>query len=129
MAQVEDIRSYVASRIREMRTSYGGSGVSQEALAERLGVATNTISRWETGVYEPTLTDLDRLARELEGSILDFFPRVEDSSDKSKKVDALLRTASKLDPRDLDELKKYAEFRRARSIYEPKRAGRRASKK
>jgi transcriptional regulator with XRE-family HTH domain len=125
MSPVESsIRSYVANRIKELRESYGSTRLSQEALAAKLGVATNTISRWETGTYEPTLEDLDRLGRELGVSILEFFPTVKREDEKSKSVDALLRAAKNLDRRDLDELRKYAEFRRARKIYQPKSIGR-----
>lgn len=119
-----NIRGYVAKRIKELREAYGSSGLSQEALAKKLGVATNTISRWETGTYEPTLEDLDRLGRELGKSILDFFPQVEPESQRTKSVDALLRAARNLDQRDLEELKRYAEFRRARKMYQPKSTGR-----
>jgi len=93
---------------------------SQEALADKLGVAPNTISTWETGTYEPTLNDLEALSRELSVSILDFFPRVETKDEKTRNVEALLRSAQK-DAADLVELRRYAEFRRARSMYTPKR--------
>jgi len=116
----ESIREYVARRIRELRSGYGKTGLSQEALAKELGVATNTISRWETGTYEPTLDDLEKLARALGASILDFFPKVEREDERGQKVDALLRAARNLHDADLDELRKYAEFRRARSMYKPK---------
>jgi len=88
-----------------------------------VGVATNTISRWETGTYEPTLDDLEKLSRILGVSILDFFPKVSREDAKERKVDALLRTASELDESDLEELRKYAEFRRARSIYKSRAKG------
>jgi len=106
---------YVADRIRDLRTDYGKEGVSQEALAKKLGVTPNTISRWETATYKPTLEDLDKLARFFGVSILTFFP--EDEVEKNAGVAALLRTAKQLDPRDLEELRRYAEFRRARSLY------------
>jgi len=124
MPAPDGIRAYVSQRIKEIRNGFGHTGLSQEALAAKLGVATNTISRWETGTYEPTLDDLETLARELGVSILEFFPKVDPTDKKNKDVDALLRTAQKLDARDLEELRKYAEFRRARSIYSPKSAGR-----
>jgi transcriptional regulator with XRE-family HTH domain len=120
----EDIRTYVARRIREIRSSYGGTGLSQEALAQKVGVATNTVSRWETATYEPTLNDLEALSRELGVSILEFFPQAAESEEKSKRVDALLRAARNLNEADLEELRRYAEFRRARSMYTPKKAGR-----
>jgi transcriptional regulator with XRE-family HTH domain len=124
MSFSESVRSYVAHRIREIRSSYGGTGLSQEALAQKISVSTNTISRWETGTYEPTLNDLEALSRELGVSILEFFPQVAQTDEKSKRVDALLRAAKSLNESDLEELRRYAEFRRARSIYTQKTAGR-----
>lgn len=120
MAQNTNMREYVAARIRELRNQYGKEGLSQEALAQLIGVATNTISRWETGTYQPTLDDLEQLARALGVSILSFFPRPDKIDEKEEKVDALLRAAQGLNAADLDELRKYAEFRRARSIYKPR---------
>jgi transcriptional regulator with XRE-family HTH domain len=107
---------YIANEIRELRTNYGGQGISQEALANALGVATNTVSRWETSTYHPSLEDLDKLARFFGESILVFFPAEPDRADD--KVAALLRAARQLPPEDIDELRRYAEFRRARSLYE-----------
>ena len=124
MSTPEGVRAYVCQRIKELRTGYGEKGISQEALAAKVGVATNTVSRWETATYEPTLDDLERLSRALGVSILEFFPKVNATDEKSRRVDALLRTASSLDSRDLDELRRYAEFRRARSEYPSKTVGR-----
>lgn len=112
-----NMREYVARSIRELRIAYGKQGLSQEALAKLVGVATNTISRWETGTYQPTLDDLEQLARALSVSILDFFPSQETHTSKSKAIDALLRATSQLDQSDIDELRRYAEFRKARAIY------------
>jgi transcriptional regulator with XRE-family HTH domain len=104
---------YVANQIRQHRAKYaGGRGISQEALAEKLGVAANTISRWETGAYQPDLEDLEKLARALDVSILEFFPKEAPSTDD--RVAALLRVAKGLHDADLEELRRYAEFRRAR---------------
>jgi transcriptional regulator with XRE-family HTH domain len=88
---------HVAKRIREFCTSYGGgTGISQEALAEALGVASNTISRWETATYRPTIEDLERLARFFGKSILDFFPPEDIRTKRDERIDALLRTAKQL---------------------------------
>lgn len=116
---------YIAARIRDLRTGYGEEGISQEALATKLGVATNTVSRWETATYRPSLEDLDKLARFFGKSILEFFPAEPERSDD--KVAALLRAARQLPSEDVEELRRYAEFRRARSMYasgEKPRAGR-----
>ena len=51
---------YVGERIRGLRNRHGGgAGISQEALAKQLKIAPNTVSRWETGTYRPSLEDLD----------------------------------------------------------------------
>jgi len=123
----ESIRDYVARRIRDLRTGYGKTGLSQEALAKLVDVATNTISRWETGTYEPTLDDLEKLARTLGVSILEFFPKVSRESEKGQKVDALLRAAEGLHEADLDELRSWAEYRRARQIYKSRKKGQRSN--
>ena len=107
---------YVGDRIRELRSRYGGgSGISQEALAKALKVTANTISRWETATYRPNLEDLDALSRFFGVAILEFFPKEEAPADQ--RVSALLRAARDLPAADIEELQKYAEFRRARALY------------
>ena len=47
-------------------------GLSQEELAEMLGVSRNTISRWERGEFNPTadkLAALEQLITQLEGPV------------------------------------------------------------
>jgi transcriptional regulator with XRE-family HTH domain len=121
---------YVANQIRQLRTGYNsGEGLSQEALAKHLKVAPNTISRWETCFYRPGLEDLEKLARFFGVSIMSFFPS--EAYVDSDSMAALLRTARQLHPADLEELIKYAEFRRARRIYKGKsrpRSGRKGGK-
>jgi transcriptional regulator with XRE-family HTH domain len=121
---------YVAQQIRELRRTYNsGEGLSQEMLAKKIGVAPNTISRWETGAYRPDLMDLETLARFFGKSILYFLPPEDIGADEN--TVALLRTAKGLLPEDLEEVRRYAEFRRARALYENKgrpRAGRKAKK-
>ena len=116
-----DLLDHVAARIKDLRVSYNsGEGLSQEALAAHLKVAPNTISRWETGTYRPSLKDVERLSRFFGVSMMSFFPEemIDDTEDENLK--ALLRTARQLHPADLEELRKYAEFRRARGIYQGK---------
>lgn len=111
---------FVGNRIRELRLGYGeGEGLSQEALARAVGVTANTISRWETATYHPKLDDLEKLARALGVSILEFFPPEKEAA-ADDPVAALLRTAKQLAPEDLQELHRYAEFRRARHLYNRK---------
>jgi transcriptional regulator with XRE-family HTH domain len=93
-----------------------------------LGVATNTISRWETATYRPTIEDLEKLARFFGKSILEFFPRENVRTERDEKIDALLRTAKQLKDADVEELRRYAEFRRARHVYTKRSNGRKAKK-
>jgi transcriptional regulator with XRE-family HTH domain len=116
-----ELLDHVAAKIRDLRLSYNnGEGLSQESLAIHLKVAPNTISRWETGTYRPSLKDLERLSRFFGVSIMWFFPTELVDEDEDENLKALLRTARQLHPDDLEELRKYAEFRRARGIYQGK---------
>jgi len=115
---------YVGDRIRELRETYPPKGLSQEALAKKLNTRANTVSRWETATYKPTLEDLDALARFFGVSVLTFFPKEEHSD----KIQRLLRAAKGLPDPELDELQRYAEFRRARHYLRP-RVGRPAKRK
>ena len=111
-----ELVEYIGNRIRDLRLKYGaGEGISQEALAKALDVATNTISRWETGTYQTRIQDLERLSRFFGVSILEFFPQQD--IPKNNKLAALLRAATQLSSKDVEELHRYAEFRRARSLY------------
>lgn len=116
-----ELLDYIAAKIRDLRVSYNsGEGLSQEALATHLKVAPNTISRWETGTYRPSIKDLERITRFFGVSINSFFPDEMVSAEEDENLKALLRTARQLHPTDLEELRKYAEFRRARNIYQGK---------
>jgi transcriptional regulator with XRE-family HTH domain len=127
-----DLLDHVAARIKDLRVSYNsGEGLSQDALAGHLKVAPNTISRWETGTYRPSLKDLERISRFFGVSMMSFFPEDMVDDDEDENLKALLRTARQLHPADIEELRKYAEFRRARGIYQGKtrpRAGRKGGK-
>ena len=126
-----NLLAHIAATIKDLRVNYNsGEGLSQEALAKQLKVAANTVSRWETGTYCPSFADAQRIARFFGVSITAFIPsELIDEEDENLK--ALLRTARQLHPADLEELQKYAEFRRARAIYEGKtrpKAGRKGGK-
>lgn len=123
------LTEHVGQRIREFRTTYGsGEGIAQHALAKELGIASNTVSRWETGTYRPTIDDLEKLARFFGKSIMDFFPKEEVQTERDEKIDALLRTAKQLNDEDVEELRRYAEYRRARQVYTKRPPGRKAKK-
>jgi len=126
------LHDHIAAKIKDLRVNYNsGEGLSQESLATHVNVSTNTISRWETGVYRPGTTDLERLSRFFGVPINSFFPSEMVQEDEDENLKALLRAARQLHPADLEELRKYAEFRKARSIYQGKtrpKAGRKGEK-
>jgi transcriptional regulator with XRE-family HTH domain len=110
-----NLLEYVGKRIQELRSGYGGGrGISQEELAKSLEISANTISRWETATYKPSIEDLDSLARFFNVSIFEFFPSVQESTES--RIMPLLRAAKDLPDSDLEELRRYAEFRKARGI-------------
>jgi transcriptional regulator with XRE-family HTH domain len=66
---------HLAATIRDLRLNYNsGEGLSQEKLAIHLKVAPNTISRWETGTYCPSVVDLERIARFFGVGMMAFVP-------------------------------------------------------
>jgi transcriptional regulator with XRE-family HTH domain len=127
-----NLLDHLAATIRDLRVNYNsGEGLSQEKLAIHLKVAPNTISRWETGTYCPSVVDLERIARFFGVSMMAFMPPEMMNEEEDENLRVLLRTARQLHPADLEELQKYAEFRRARGIYQGKtrpKAGRKGGK-
>jgi transcriptional regulator with XRE-family HTH domain len=105
-----NIYQMIGTKIRELRTHHLGKGISQDALAEAMHTTPNTISRWETSTYKPSIGDLEKLARFFGISISVFFPNMAPEA----RVQALLSATGDLDDEDLDELTRYAQFRRAR---------------
>ncbi len=107
-----NINQHVADKIKELRRAFGGTGLSQEELAKRLGVTSNTLSRWETGTYKPKLQDLDKLANFFTVSVSVFFPGEEPVHSNN----ALLRAAKAAeDLPDVDKksIQDFIEFKRA----------------
>ena len=49
----------IANKIKQLRAS---AGLTQEQLANRLGISAQSISKWETGVTMPDITLLPALS-------------------------------------------------------------------
>src|SRR5262249_33467531 len=108
--QTLDIYKCIGEKVREFRMGWRGSGISQEELAKGVETTANTISRWETAIYKPSISDLEKLAGFFRVPITAFFPEIEPSSQAS----ALLTATRGLNEEDLEEVIIYALFRRAR---------------
>ncbi len=59
----EGLYESLAKTIRELRTSYRGEGISQTELAREIHSNPNTVSRWESGIYKPSIAELVALSR------------------------------------------------------------------
>lgn len=104
-----NIIEHIAQKIKDLRTA---AGMSQGELATALGVTQNTVSRWESGTYKPSVEDLDRIARIFKKSITALMPS--DAGPVNKAQRLLLSKTGDLPPQDIAELVRYAEFVRAR---------------
>lgn len=118
---MSSIYTHIGQKIRELRRHYPKGELSQEALADKIGIAANTISRWETGTYKPTPEDLDKLARFFDVSITVFFS---DLKTDDSRISALTSATGGLEAHDFDEVIRYAEYRKARRAIESAKRGR-----
>ena len=100
----------IGKKIKDLRLAHNGKGISQEELAQAVRTTPNTISRWETATYKVSIGDLERLSKFFGVPIADFFP----SLNANVKVDALLSATGDLDDDDIEELREWALFRKAR---------------
>jgi transcriptional regulator with XRE-family HTH domain len=104
-----DIYEAVGKQIRELRTALRGRGISQEELAQAVKTTANTISRWETATYKPSISDLEMLAQFFGVPITIFFPQAQPKS----RANTVLSVTADLDDDDLEEVMLYAQFRKA----------------
>jgi len=105
-----NIYEQIGKQIRELRTTVRGHGISQEELAQAVDTTANTVSRWETATYKPSISDLEKLARFFGTPITVFFPEAE----PQPRTNALLSATADLDDEDLEEVTLYAQFRSTR---------------
>jgi transcriptional regulator with XRE-family HTH domain len=119
---MSDIYKRIGEKIRDLRMSFKGKGISQEELAKEMQTTANTISRWETAAYKPSVRDLERLALLFKVPITVFFPHAEVAT----RINALLSATGDLSEDDFDDVTRYAQFRKARTELKkakPKRRG------
>ena len=73
-----DTYKQIGEKIRELRTTLKGKGISQEDLARAMKTTANTVSRWEIATYKPAISDLERLARYFGVPVTFLFPAATD---------------------------------------------------
>src|SRR5260370_24268533 len=100
----------MGKRFRGLRTTFRGRAISQEEWAQAVEPTANTVSRWETATYKPSISDLERLARFFGVPITVFFPQPAPKT----RTNALLNATADLDYENLEEVTLYAQLRRAR---------------
>lgn len=103
-----DIYEHIGSKIRDLRDQ---CRLSQDGLAEKLGISTNTVSRWETATYKPSVKDLQKVADFFKIKLSALLP-LEQTDNPSLR--ALMSATGDLAQEDIDEITKYAEYRRTR---------------
>jgi transcriptional regulator with XRE-family HTH domain len=107
--RLPNIFTEIGKQIRELRLGFAGKGISQAELARHMGTTPNTISRWETGVYKPSVTDLENLARFFGVPIAQIFPEpIPTPLPKELSI-----AIEGLNTADLQEVVTYARYRRA----------------
>lgn len=106
-----DLYVYIGQKLRELRKHHLGTGVDQETVAKAVGTTANTVSRWESATYKPSLRDLDKLSRYFGVSIAVFFPEMQDS-----RLQALMSATGDLRDEEFEDLLEYARFRKARQM-------------
>ncbi|WP_240279011.1 helix-turn-helix domain-containing protein [Leptospira noguchii] len=80
--KAEELNKFVSVKIKHFRENYnGGKGISQSELGRQIGENPNTISRWETGEYNPTTMDLWNLSTFFGIPISYFFFQKEESTE------------------------------------------------
>lgn len=114
-----DVYQQIGKQIRELRNTLGPQGISQEELAQAVKTTANTVSRWETATYKPSVSDLERLAQFFGVPITIFFPEKEPKS----RTNAILRATADLDNHDLEEVMLYALFRKMQNQKKKRRLG------
>jgi transcriptional regulator with XRE-family HTH domain len=107
MPEQKNDRAFLASRLKEMREYLA---LSQEEVAQMLQIPRSAISLIENGERGVGAVELKRFAEIYKCSI-DYLTGVSDT-DKAvqHEIEHLARAASKLSPKDREELLRFAQF-------------------
>lgn len=104
----DDIRRLIGKRIQEARQTYDRKGMTQEELANLLGISPVTVSRWETGARQPSFKDIETIGKYFNKSISYFFePNPKESDFES----TFLRMTKELDEKTKQDIIDYVRYR------------------
>ena len=81
-------------RLRELRNQ---SGLTQNEIANKLGVSGQTILNWENGIYEPKINQLIQLADLFDVSVDYLIER----KTSSKSIDAFCKELERIPKEDI----------------------------
>lgn len=93
-----DVQKKLGRRIAAERELLG---LSQADLAERVGVATETISRLERGVFDPSIARVESIANALDIALHDLF-RFGASSSEERLMNRFLSVVARRSVREVD---------------------------
>lgn len=103
-----DVSSHVASKIKYFRQL---NKMTQKELGEKVGVAHNTISSYESGTNEPEQDMLFKLAQAFNISINDLFPPIStDNSNRNKTELLAAHIDDDVTEDQMDDILKYIDF-------------------
>jgi transcriptional regulator with XRE-family HTH domain len=100
--KMEDIFMKINEKIKSLRLK---SGMTQEQLANRIGVSAQSISKWENGISMPDISLLPFIAEVFGVSIDDLFDLTVD--EKLKRIENRIEIESEFSP---DVFKEYEVF-------------------
>lgn len=120
---MDDLYVLIGRKIQSLRKNHGGKGINQEELGMVMGTTSNTISRWESGIYKPSAKDLHKLSKYFHVNISTFFPETENPL-----LQALTSATGQLRENELEELISYAQFRAGRRQLEETKSTRKRKK-
>ena len=70
MKETNNIKKLLGRRIHELRKS---KNLTQEELAEKIGIGTPNISYFETGRFSPAIETLEKIAKALDVEIYELY--------------------------------------------------------
>lgn len=104
--EIKKVQRLIGNRVAQYRKA---SNLTQEQLAEAVGVVTETISRLERGVVIPPISKLYAIAQVLRVELADIFKFHDGSTAKDDAIERLVLTVAKRKPAEIEAVADIAE--------------------